>query len=334
MGRAATLAAVREKYPEYRQWSDDDLAAGLAERFPKVYGDMVPPEGYIVNPAWSPYKDRDYIPTSAIDWSDPRTYQIRGIEKVQKAQGREGAMLAGTQTPETMGETALQAVGAIPAFAAGGALGGAMKVGPVVGRAATAGVMSRLRGEDAPHTAVNVAGSVVGDVGTSLIGKAVAPFTRPAYGLEEIRKRIGKGPDGQVNLAILDKFMAWLKTAKNPVQKEQMVNRAVDSMEKTFGKEVAAMFERDVLKGEAHLPGLPSVRGRVAPLPSELSRIAREATRSTGGKAAATAVTGTPPMSGFAVGGALEAMRPALHFIPGGERVRAGVREITGEESE
>src|SRR5437879_13270859 len=40
MGRAETLAAVREKYPEYKDMKDDTLAASLAAAYPE-YRDLV-----------------------------------------------------------------------------------------------------------------------------------------------------------------------------------------------------------------------------------------------------------------------------------------------------
>lgn len=42
MDRAATLAAVREKYPQYNDMSDDQLGNALADKYPKQYGDLRP----------------------------------------------------------------------------------------------------------------------------------------------------------------------------------------------------------------------------------------------------------------------------------------------------
>ncbi len=167
MGREETLAAVREKYPQYADMGDVDLGNALAKKYP-AYADL----------AYTGPRARK-LPSGEYDLADPNVYKDPDALKVVTEQSRLGGVLAGTEKPKGFSEAALQGVGAIPMVAAGGALGGLAKVAPF-GRMATEGGLSWLRGDDWLQTAVNVAGAGIGEAATAVAGKALGAIAGPA----------------------------------------------------------------------------------------------------------------------------------------------------------
>src|SRR5206468_1985229 len=99
-------------------------------------------------------------PPGGYDWSNPETYKDPGAQKALKEQSRQGGILAGTEKPQSMDEVALQAVGAVP-----------MMVGPWWAQAGLTGARAALRGEDALHGAVDVAGNLAGLGALKVAGK-------------------------------------------------------------------------------------------------------------------------------------------------------------------
>ncbi len=133
MGREATLAAFREKYPQYKDLSDDALGTSLAAKYP-AYADLAPKAAAKTAPA----TEEPILPGAVKD--------VLGVS------GRPGAVpltgAPGTKTPlgvvlkpEGALERLTQAAVTTPAILAGGEALGVLGAPAALGRIAASGLI-------------------------------------------------------------------------------------------------------------------------------------------------------------------------------------------------
>src|SRR5207245_3167950 len=144
------------------------------------------------------------------------------------------ALLKPRPNAETMGEYITGAALTAPLIALGGGAGGALAVragapavlravAPAAGRVATSGAIGAARGHGTTDTAFSALAEaipVAGRVATKIPIPKVGKLAGPTEAIAEIKRMLGAGPDGQVNLRGFDQLMAWWRGAPNPMARE------------------------------------------------------------------------------------------------------------------
>lgn len=206
MGRAETLAAVREKYPAYKEMGDDQLATALATRFPE-YRDLT--GEYLGGGLY-----RDPSGVRQLDFGDPKTAELPGMKEGLAQSRHESDVMVGLGHPKNMSESALQAVGTAPLIGAGGALAGAAKplLAPI-GRSAVAVGTKGLQNvkEGKPVTqgmlaegAAALTGEAATRVGGKILGKVAERATRETAKSGEVAQIAKEGGEVFPELAVVD----------------------------------------------------------------------------------------------------------------------------------
>jgi hypothetical protein len=133
MGRAETLTAVRAKYQQYQDMSDDALGSALAAKYPQ-YRDLAPAAA--APPPMPKPDDRSILGGALAD-----TFGVSGRPGAAPLTGTPGTKtpLGVILKPEGALEHAASMAVQAPLVAAGGALAGAARVAPAVGRIAASG---------------------------------------------------------------------------------------------------------------------------------------------------------------------------------------------------
>lgn len=172
--------------------------------------------------------------------------------------------------PETLGEYATGAALTAPLIAAGGAGAGALAAraaaprliqaaAPAVGRIATSGGIGAARGHGTTDTAfsalaesIPIAGRVASKIPIPKVGKLAGPTDAIA----EIKRMLGAGPEGTVNLRGFDQLMAWWRGAPNPMAREvagEHVAKALAAPAEKLGFEspdAARLFRKYLLRSK------------------------------------------------------------------------------------
>lgn len=216
-----------------------------------------------------------------------------------KPQGAERLIRPAIAAPILAGAGMAAGAGA----AAAGAPAWLAAVAPAAARIGTSGVISKGLGENNWETAIDMIGATVGEGAAALVGKVAAPIAKAAKELDAIRQRIGKGPDGPVNLLLLRTFVERIKKAPDELSRTRATENAVEQLN-LMGHKLGDHFKDFVANAKASLPFFKSASVPVSQGASETARSVQQAAGNPGVRGIIDAVTGTPPMSAVATRGA------------------------------
>lgn len=232
--------------------------------------------------------------------------------------------------PESIGDYLTGAALTTPLIAAGGAGAGVMAakaalpkvaqaLAPALGRLAVTGGIGVARGHPS-DTAFGVLAEslpLAGRVATKVPIPGIGKIGGPAEAIAEIKRRIGTGPDGPVNLKMFDALIKWWRSAPNEAARDvagDQVAKAIANTKTGLGDwQSYKIFKKFVQNA------------KISP---EGSEMAVAMTRpSNAAQATTDALVGNTP---FGAAAALALPSMARHALPHGARGIA--REMGAEE--
>jgi hypothetical protein len=189
---------------------------------------------------------------------------------------RAGRLMTGFDKPQSAEDYALMAIGGAPLIMAGGAGAGALvpslpRLGPALGRIATAGGLAKVRGEDNLSAALEAGGAGMAEGAMA----AVKPLARAATGLDFIQKRIGPALARTGHQGWFEQELAWLKSpdaVANPgvwLQRVRDVAGELRNLDRSG--ESSSVFLEQIARGAK----MPVTGWRMPTVPTGISRAAQ-----------------------------------------------------------